>query len=1065
MNKLHLKPVLATALLLFINSTTYAQSPQFGTAIAYELGGTEPRDLVVQDLNYDGHLDMVSVTTTKINFLLGDGNGGLFKDNSITMGDVNDIEFADFNNDGFIDMAIARGGLSLSTVTGIDIYLGTGGEAPQFIFKRFLPTRQDSGPVVLGDFNEDGNVDVVAQGVVSNQRLGMGIFYGLGNGTFADPVSINGSRDYLDDLLALDINNDGHLDIIGGGVYLGTGQGKFTLGGSAYNQMAIGDLNNDGRLDIVNSVESYSGPVGIQVALRQADGSSVYLTTSNTDKVVEIAVADFDRDGRDDVLVRYSNGPLVAYQANDDASLGTGTVINTIAAQSRLWSQHFVLADFNEDGFVDMASPDWFLARDSNIWVQLQTPHQFIDTEAPRVVITSARNGDVLAYKHALTATAADNADVIRVEYYLDGQRIGMTAGADYHVKWDTRSVSDGDYALTAIAVDGSGNQATSSVVSIRVNNTKPAIISGSPIALQTLNVGKEISYHAIASGADPITYSLSNKLPGMTLDTGTGVFKWTPSAGQLGFQTVSIQAGNPAGSDIQSFDVEVVDTLPPERTPNIRADSVSQTTVTLAWDDANDNIGTVRYSVYEYIYVSRFSSRYRLIANNLTGNTFIVSGLKPGSLHKYTVQAFDAAGNALPLPKNYPRYRLSHGIGVVTLRPPIVYHPISRSGEIVSASVGRLFKYALGSFGSPALSIVSGPSGMILKGSSLYWVPAPGQEGEVTVIVEGANTEGSDQHTFSFSVYASALENSPPVVVSVTGVPGFDYWPNNTASLSALALDDSGSNSILSYDWSTQSGPGDAQFNQANSADTGVTFPVAGTYQLLLTVSDGDMDTLYPVSYTIYPERAAKNAPDVGPSGGVYDALAITLPVDNTLLASVVIGAETYQWQLVQGPGLVDFVYRKGATNYVLADAFFSGPGEYIVELSAKNGVLESSYTQLVIVNPEPVPVVTAPVPDPTPAPEPVPGPAPDPVPTPGPAPGDVPSIDPAAIEDYEFAGTITEVGTGYVVIDGIKTWYTGATTITTEGDVPVAVGQGAQAQGWLNPNGEVIALVLETW
>lgn len=98
------------ALLTLFNPSANAQAPIFNPAIAYELGGESPQDLEVQDLNYDGHLDMMSVAGAKINFLLGDGSGRLLKDNSINMNDVRDVEFADFNNDGFLDMAIAGAG-------------------------------------------------------------------------------------------------------------------------------------------------------------------------------------------------------------------------------------------------------------------------------------------------------------------------------------------------------------------------------------------------------------------------------------------------------------------------------------------------------------------------------------------------------------------------------------------------------------------------------------------------------------------------------------------------------------------------------------------------------------------------------------------------------------------------------------------------------------------------------------------------------------------------------------------------------------------------------------------
>ena len=108
------------------------------------------------------------------------------------------------------------------------------------------------------------------------------------------------------------------------------------------------------------------------------------------------------------------------------------------------------------------------------------------DTTAPSVTVT-APTGTVSGVVQP-TATATDSGSgVAGVQFLLNGQPLGAEdTTAPYAVSWDTRSVSNGVWGLTARARDNAGNTATSPLVSVTVSNTGPP--PGAPVASYNFN-------------------------------------------------------------------------------------------------------------------------------------------------------------------------------------------------------------------------------------------------------------------------------------------------------------------------------------------------------------------------------------------------------------------------------------------------------------------------------------------------------------------------------------------------------------------------------------------------
>ena len=207
-------------------------------------GVTQPYGMDAADLNGDGKLDaaVCGVSNTAgqsvVTVMLGDGAGG-FTNSTFSVGDLpSSCKIGDLNNDGIPDIVVAGALPGNTTGNYISTFLGNGRGVFALAQTVQVGPGNIKGDIALGDFDEDGKLDVAfpVTGLQTPHQHSteVDLFFGDGHGHLsAGPVLTVGEEPHT--VIAVDVNHDGHLDLAVTNrtdgtvtVLLGDGHGNFT---------------------------------------------------------------------------------------------------------------------------------------------------------------------------------------------------------------------------------------------------------------------------------------------------------------------------------------------------------------------------------------------------------------------------------------------------------------------------------------------------------------------------------------------------------------------------------------------------------------------------------------------------------------------------------------------------------------------------------------------------------------------------------------------------------------------------------------------------------------------
>jgi FG-GAP-like repeat len=270
-----------------------------------------------------------------------------------------DIAIGDMNGDGRPDIVSANRSFPLGHSVGVFLALPAGGFAAAPVYDAGI----ECEGLALADFDADGDLDVAVT-VRRFSQNGIDVLLNDGAGVLSHHAALNVGSYLIDVQAALLRSSDLRPDIVAAdinaarvAILTGLGGGNFAAPtyvtvGQRPIQLAIGRIDADTGDDIVVSVQGDGGKV---VVLRQDDNFAVPMSYPVPDNEGggNVAIADFDNDGDNDVVLAQQGYKRVVFYRNIDAAGTLAAPIVSTGPADNIVS--LAAADLDADGRIDVA--------------------------------------------------------------------------------------------------------------------------------------------------------------------------------------------------------------------------------------------------------------------------------------------------------------------------------------------------------------------------------------------------------------------------------------------------------------------------------------------------------------------------------------------------------------------------------------------------------------------------------------------------------------------------------------------------------------------------------------
>ncbi|HEX8456544.1 MAG TPA: SBBP repeat-containing protein [Pyrinomonadaceae bacterium] len=457
-----------------------------------------PTELVTSDFNNDGKLDLAALQTLQgqnsVAVLLGNGIGGFGTPAYFPAGGNNRaLASGDFNGDGNVDL-IATDLLYIQLLFGN----GAGGfSAPN----NFTVGTHFHYSTRVADFNRDGKLDLAVTYDGAFNRDVISILLGNGNGTFGAPLGV-----YAGAAASIaDLNNDGKPDllIVDGndnlGVRLGDGAGNFAAATNtklvgATTNLSVKDVNGDGNVDVVAAggilLGNGAGGFAAAIPLLNLPPQTIYGIVSE----------DFNNDAKPDLLAATVTG--ISVLAGD----GTGRFGAPVSFAGES-GYSTVVADFNGDGRPDVAMVNY-------------------DSGAVKVVLNSCQATPGITISGRVTN--AEGVGIYRAYLRLTSPKLGTIV---------TQADDNGNYAFRNLSSDDDYTFAPEVFpfifTSRTVNHPTADQVVNFTGTLLTFNISGRIADNLGRGGAgETVTLGGSSSQTTQTDASGNYVFRNLPAGG-----------------------------------------------------------------------------------------------------------------------------------------------------------------------------------------------------------------------------------------------------------------------------------------------------------------------------------------------------------------------------------------------------------------------------------------------------------------------------------------------------------------------------------------------------
>ena len=356
----HSRPALASIAALIALGLGAATAPAqvvFEPPVSYpaSVGVASNETMATGDIDGDGDVDAIlgGIVGSGTAVLINQGDASFTQAGNVdhlgSSSDPGTIGLADLDDDGDLDLVIARTQVTVGLNDGTGAFIDAGSYSPA----PFL------GLATVGDVTGDGIPDIVAVSQVFFGAVEVLYLPGLGDGTFGPHVSLHVSGFALLGAPKLaDLDDDGALDIVisrkfgATEVWVLLSGDDFALvtlpftGGT--NALDLADVDGDGHPDLLNTASDPD-----LLTLRRGLGGSAFGPAANWSVVEtprDFDVVDFDGDGHLDVAVSGLHADAVEVLRGD----GRGGFSSSLIVSNAYQAWTVAARDLDGDGRGDL---------------------------------------------------------------------------------------------------------------------------------------------------------------------------------------------------------------------------------------------------------------------------------------------------------------------------------------------------------------------------------------------------------------------------------------------------------------------------------------------------------------------------------------------------------------------------------------------------------------------------------------------------------------------------------------------------------------------------------------
>ncbi len=326
------------------------------------------------DYDNDGDLDILltgyDAGINRVSKVYRNNGDGTFTDiaASLTAVASSSVAWGDYDNDGDLDVVLTGADAGSNGVS--KVYRN---DLPPVLANTFTDvaaglTGVDLGRVAWGDYDNDGDLDILLTGFAAGAIAVSKVYRNNGDGTFTD-IAAGLPGLYISGAMWGDFDNDGDLDILlvgdmsdtrVAGIYRNNGDNTFTetmgtgLTGVLYGNVACGDYDHDGDLDIL--LAGFDATVTLVSTVYRNNGDGTFTDIAAGLPGVSassVAWGDYDHDGDLDILLAgfgAGSAPVSnVYRNNGDETFtDIAAGLTAVTASSAAWG------DYDNDGNLDI---------------------------------------------------------------------------------------------------------------------------------------------------------------------------------------------------------------------------------------------------------------------------------------------------------------------------------------------------------------------------------------------------------------------------------------------------------------------------------------------------------------------------------------------------------------------------------------------------------------------------------------------------------------------------------------------------------------------------------------